>query len=287
MASRFGNIRERADGGIAGTVRRNFSILFSSDPLAGAENVSPNGASFGVTLTQPIAIPASALNCEITSVQASIWNTSPNISPEFGNNIFNYTTVSAPAGTFNIAIDEGLYSLDGLQSFLSARFANNGHNSSLFTFAGNEATQTVVMTVLTAGDSANFNVPNSVSSILGFNPIVYTAPSALFNFFGQNIASFNRVNSYVIASNIVSSGVPVNANARGIVAVVPITVPPGSQINYGPNNLIWADAHELIGNSVRNFRFDLLDQSLRPAPTAETWQVVLSIRYDEIIRSNQ
>ena len=58
-------------------------------------------------------------------------------------------------------------------------------------------------------DGIDFTFANSVNTVLGFAATVITAPSASFSFFSTNTASFNRVNSYIIASNLVSAGIPV------------------------------------------------------------------------------
>jgi hypothetical protein len=84
----------------------------------------------------------------------------------------------------------------------------------------------------------------------------------------------------LIRSNLVSQGIPVNSIGQGIIAQVPITVPPGSQINYSPFNPIPVDASELIGIGKNTFSFSLCDQNLRATPTAgETWNFVVVLNY--------
>ena len=86
-----------------------------------------------------------ALACELGVVTASIWNNSPNIGPGLGpagvdDNKFQYTTSTAPAGTYSITLPTGLYSLAAISSYMSSRFVNNGHASNLFVFSGQAAT---------------------------------------------------------------------------------------------------------------------------------------------------
>ena len=84
----------------------------------------------------------------------------------------------------------------------------------------------------------------------------------------------------MIQSTLVSQGININNIGAGIIASVPITVAPGSQINYEPKNPIPIDGSELIGQSKNAFTFSLLDQALRSAPTAgEQWSFVVVIRY--------
>ena len=137
---------------------------------------------------------------------------SPNIAATFGNNNFTFTTSVAPAGTHSITIPDGLYSVAALNSYLSSQFVNLGYPSNLITIGGNDATGQSTLTFLTNGDSVDFTVATSVASLMGFNAAVLTAPSANYTFFSDNPAQFNRVNSYIIASNIVANGSTVNAN---------------------------------------------------------------------------
>ena len=71
---------------------KEINIFFSSSELSGATDVSSDGSRFSVLLDNPIKIPQNALNCSLGVVQASIWNTSPNISVLYKNNKFNFTT---------------------------------------------------------------------------------------------------------------------------------------------------------------------------------------------------
>jgi hypothetical protein len=180
----------------------------SSNPTSGAENVSTDGSRFEVNLNSALLVPADAKSLELCVSQAAIWNTSPNIAASFGNNLFRYTTYTAPAGTYDIVILDGLWSLLGLGSYLSTQFVNNGHSAGLFTLSGLASTQKSVLTVATAGDSVDLaSAPNAVGTLLGFTADV-AAPTASFNAFSQEIASFNRNNSYTIQSNICNGSEP-------------------------------------------------------------------------------
>jgi len=88
--------------------------------------VNEDGNEFQVTLNTPLTIPASAVNCQAGVIQASVWNTSPNIAVDFTNNSFRFTTAVAPAGTYTITIPDGLESVAGLNSYLSGQFVNLG-----------------------------------------------------------------------------------------------------------------------------------------------------------------
>ena len=200
----------------------------------------------------------------------------------FGNNVFSYTTSSAPAGTYAVSVPEGLYSLNALGAYLNNAFTNNGHSASLFVLSGDDATQKSIVTISTIGDSVNFAVANSIGLLLGFGNVVITAAVAGENEYSENAASFNRVDGYYVRSNIVSGGLPVNSTTTGIIASIPITVGPGQVINYEPTNPVWVDASDLIGRGRQNRSFGLIDQLSRPTPTAgEVYSLVLMLRWTE------
>lgn len=263
------------------------SYFFSSDTTVGATQVQNNGSTFAVALNTPIAIPKGAVDCTIGINSAAIWYVNPNISAALGNNQFRFTTSQAPAGTYTITLQDGLYSLDGLNSTLSNEIVNLGLPANLFVISGDDATQSTIITYSTAGDSIDFTIPNSLRNILGFNSLVYTAPSADFNLYSPNPAAFNADNSYLISTDLISVGLSINNQSYGILVNVPITAAPGSQIIYSPQNIVWTDASDIIGNQKQFVRFRLTNQSLVPINTVgETWQFTLVIKW-KLILSNE
>ena len=270
---------------MAALLERTVSYIFNSDPASGSQNLSADGSTFQVTLNDPIKIPAGAVNCTAGVIQASPWNSSPNIAAAFGNNLFRFTTTVAPTGTYTITIPDGLYSVAGLNAYLSGQFANLGLPANLISISGNDATQKSVVTILTVGDSINFTIANSVRTVLGFNPGVITAPSASYSFFSDNAASFNRINNFIITSNIVSVGIPINSQSQGVIASIPISSAPGSQISYSPQNVVWFGANELIGQPKVNLQFSLRDQDLRPVIAVDYYSFTLCIRFTVLLSS--
>ena len=269
-------------------IEKQVTMLFSSDPLVGAESVSPDGSQFITTLDVPFSVPSAAMSCTAGVVAASVWNTSPNISAAFTNNQLSFVTTVAPAGPYTIVIDQGLYSLDALGSYISIQMQNLGLPPDLIQFSPNNATQRVGLTLSTLGDSVLIGAPGSVGQILGWPagspPIV--APVAGWTVFGPNEASLNRVNSYAIQSDFCTSGIQINGSSRGIMASLPINVGPGRQINYAPAQISWFDASELIGRPKQAVRLALLDQDLRPTPTSgDYWSMALVIKWSVLLSS--
>lgn len=258
---------------------QSIPLIVNSSVGAGAENVSADGSTFQITLYDPISIPKGAVNCKAGVVSAAIWNTSYNIAAAYGNNRFEFTTSVAPANTYTWTIPDGLYSVAGLNGYLSSQFVNTGLPANLITLSGDMATQKSIITFLTSGDSINFTIANSIREVLGFDAAIITAPSANYSFYSDNTAQFNRINSFIISSNLVSRGIPVNSNSQGIIGTVPISMPPGSQIAYSPQNVVWFSAKELIGQNKLNMRFSLLDQDLRPVQVVDPYSFTLVIEY--------
>jgi len=268
-------------------LKRTVSISFNSDPISGSILQSADGSVFSVDLNRPLMFDrANTLSVEASILQASIWNTSPNISALFStpNNAFNFTTSAIPAGNYTIVFPDGLYSLSGIGAYISAQLVNLGLPASLFTFSGNDPTQQSIITFQLLADEIDFSVPNSIGPLLGFstaaldNPVI--ALVAGYAAFSQSTAQLNRNNSYQIRSNLISGGIQVNAIQGGILTNVPIDSSPGTQINYQPQNLIWFSADELIGNGKQSLIFYLQNQSGQPTPTAgDYWSFVISLRY--------
>lgn len=273
------------------SVPYELTVLFSSDPAQGASPVGTDGSRFSIEMDSPLSLGdpdnlgrrPTAVSLAVT--RASIWNTSPNISPEvgFANNIFPFRS---GGNAYTIAVPEGLYSLSALDSYLSSQFVNLGLSAGLIRLAANDATQSSVIVFENAGDAVDFRPVSggglsgaTLRTVLGFDAALYTAPSDGFSIQSPNPAAFNRVNSYLISSTAVN-GLVVNSNTTGVLSQVPIDVPPGSQITYDPRNIIRVPCPELAYGGRQRWDFALLDQSGRPAPTGgEYWTFVVTIRY--------
>lgn len=255
------------------------SYVFSSDPALGAINISPDGSEFTVAMNNPIVIPHGVIDCKLDVIAASIWNVSPNIAAAFGNNKFYFTQNLTP---YSVTIPDGLYSLPQLNNFLSRFFVNNGLNKNQIVFTGDESTQKTVITFNYTGTQIDFTLPNTIRTILGFNSqlVPNSGPSTIQgeNYISNNIATFNRINSFYVKSNLVNNGLPLNGTPGNIIAQIPITSAPGSQINYSPQNVISVSARNLIGNTMQSCTFTLLDDRLRNVNTlGEYWSITLHI----------
>ena len=122
-------------------IKQSVSLVFNSDPTAGAQNVSDGKSAFEVTLDDPLEIPQNAMGCTAAITNAAIWNTAFNISASFSNNKLRFTTSVAPAGSYTLTIEDGLYSVAGLNSFLSSQFVNLTLPANLISIGGNSHTK--------------------------------------------------------------------------------------------------------------------------------------------------
>jgi hypothetical protein len=220
-------------------------------------------------------------------LQAAVWNTSPNIAAGFDNNHLSFTYAEI---RHDFIIPDGLYSLTDLNTTISRMLANNYLPSNLFLLSGDQSTQKTVITYTAEGVRIDFDVPNSIRTVLGFND--RQSPPAGDSVAGQSdfsdtTAVFNRINSLFVRSSMVNNGLPLNNVGTGIIAAIPISAPPGSQINYTPSNPIPVDANNLIGNSLQVINFDLLDQDLRFVSTVgDYWSITLAIKYKILLTAD-
>ena len=251
---------------MAVVINKVWSAFFNSNPASGSTNQSEDGSKFSVTLNNPLRLPESVVSCKMGVVSASIWNSSPNLSAAFNNNEFRFTVSSTQ---YLITIPDGLYSLSDLSAYLTSQFSIRGLSPPPFSFSANEPTGQVIITYRDATLSLDFT-GNSVGVILGFPSATYPYPQATGGvLYSPAVAKLNRNNSYLIKTTLVSSGIPLNSSAQGIISSIPI--PAGSVnslIAYNPPQILWFDCSELIGSTKSNFSFELTNENLQPTPTS-------------------
>lgn len=268
------------------------SYLFSSDPENGALNVNNNGSTFDVSLNSPIQVPRDAHGATIEVVSSHIWYTVPNISNVIGNDkLYIITDHPDPLGdpipggpNFEITIPKGLYSVEALAVAIQRELVNIGLPEDLIELTGDYASQRSVLTFNSGGFDVqlDFTKADSFREILGFDArLVPLAPVPNGHFeLGDTVAEFNRVNSFLITTSLISSGIPVNNIGSGVIAQVPIDVESGHQINFHPFNPLRCSADELVGRSVNYLSFALQDQKRRLVDTNdEKFSFNLVLRY--------
>jgi hypothetical protein len=272
-------------------LEKQLSFIFSSNPNNGAQSVSADGSSFSVQLNNTIALPAEAIYATLEVQSANIWWSVPNLSASLNNNTLHIYSEwiaddgGVPAGypNYTITIPDGLYGLTELSAAIARELVNQGLPSDLFRLTGDDSTQ---KTILTFGydqvTTLDFTQANTFREILGFDSrFVPTTPkTAGWSEYSDNVARFNQISSFLINTDLISDGIPVNNTSSGTIANVLIDVTPGSLINYAPVISVKANADQLIGKSTNFFSFRLTDQDRRAVNTnSEYWSLTVVIKY--------
>ena len=265
-------------------VPEEISLLVSSNPYAGASNVSKDGSYFEIQLQDGLKIPKDALNVNISVEETAIWWTVPNIIT--GENDKLHITgpdTNDITQTAVIVIPQGLYDLSGLNQAVLRELEQAGFKTDpdpLITLTPDEATQKVELRFNYLTVSVDFTQPDTFREMLGFNAQVYTTPIAPETILAPNVAAFNTVNYFLVHSDLTNQGIRFNNDYNQTVSQVLIDVSPGSQIVSRPFNPAKVSAQELTGTTRTNLRFWLTDDKNRRVNTnGEYWTARIVIRY--------
>jgi hypothetical protein len=273
---------------------RKACYIFSSSPSQGASNIRDNASRFTVQMNYPLFIPNGSKNATCEVVQANIWNTSPNISPSFDNDMF-----VAYDGTnmIYIKIDKGLYDIQTLTAQLELQWdsylASDGKTAAkiswanLFTITGNDSTQKVSIQFETDNKTDTYIdwKQSTIRDILGFD--ITSAQKPLVSkgsITAQYIADFNNLNAYYLHSDLVGQGIPTNSIYGQVISVIPVTAAPGNLIVYqGQYENLFADCDNLIGsiNGRSTFSFWLTTENNQAIDmNGEEYSFTLMFKWD-------
>jgi hypothetical protein len=265
------------------TIPEEISMIVSSDPINGATNISSDGSYFEVQLQDGLSIPKDALNVNISVEEATIWWSVPNVIT--GENDKMYITGPDTADVITnyvITLPQGLYDLSGINSAIARELEIAGAKidpDPLITLSPDEATQRVQIRFNYATVSIDFQPNDTFRTILGFNSAIYT-PVPNNPVLAPNVAAFNRVNYFLIHSDLTNKGIRFNNNYNQTIGQVLIDVAPGSQIVSRPFNPARINAQELAGSSRTNLRFWITDDEDRRVNTNnEYWSARVVIHY--------
>ena len=106
------------------------SFYFSTDSRDDPNvTISADGSSMSINLDNPIEISRASVHSTLEVLSANIWNVSPNISAQFGNNTLTYyiNTILQK----NIVLPDGQYSLSSINQAISNEFQNRGQSPNL------------------------------------------------------------------------------------------------------------------------------------------------------------
>ena len=262
-------------------LQKEVNFIVSSDPINGAINISSDGSSFGVALDQPLVIPDNAENITLQVYTATIWWTVPNIITGVNDKIRIEEPGVNGGVLFDVFIPQGLYDLVGLSAAIEREVVDAGYTAGIFTFAGDTATQKVVITFNVASTRIDFSVAGTFRDILGYNSQILSNLLVVGKtFLADNVARFNVLEYFLMTTDLVDSGLRVNNRWNQIMARVYIDVAPGSQITYTPFRPATSSCNKLRGQKITTMRFTLTDQNNILVNTAgESYSAEISIKY--------
>jgi hypothetical protein len=253
-------------------IPEEISMIVSSDPAAGAINISPDGSYFEIQLQDGLQIPKEALNINIAVEEATVWWVVPNIIT--GENDKMYITgpdVGDVVQNYVVTIPQGLYDLSGINQAILRELENQGAKidpDPLITLTPDEPTQKVEIRFSYPTVSVDFTQADTPRDILGFNSqVLGPYPGAPVSILADNVAAFNQINYFLIHSDLTNKGIRFNNNYSQTIAQVLIDVPPGSQIVSTPQNPAKINAPELGGAKRTNLRVWLTDDKDRRVNT--------------------
>lgn len=255
-------------------------LLLSSSSASGAFNVTTGKDAFDAYIERDVKIPNNAKQVTVEVNSASVWFTHYNISASLANNLL-YLDVSGDA-VYTVTLEDGLYDLSSIAHAINVSLVNQGLTSNIITFTGDTATNRVVINFSAAGLRIDFSAANTCREILGFasavTPVAYTTAST--SVYGASKAVFNHVDHFLIHSDVVSSGIPINGTFSNVIARVLIDVSPGRMISYTPNEPIRVPAPELAGANITKVHSSITDQDNGTLDfNDEDWNYLLVIRY--------
>jgi hypothetical protein len=260
-------------------------MLVTSDPSAGATNLSADGSSFNIVLDEPLTIPYNAINITIAVEQSTVWWVIPNIIQNVNDKLYiTCPNVANVLTNYVVTITQGLYDLTSLNTSIQTELESQGAKidpEPVISFNPDSATQRVSMRFAYPSMSVDFTQPQTFREILGFDPLVYqNLLIAPFSILAPNVASFNQVNYFLIHSDLCSRGIRFNGNYNQTISQVLINVPPGSQIVYAPFNPAIVTCPDLAGIKRTRVKFWLTDDKDRLVNTnSEYWSARLTIKY--------
>ena len=240
----------------------------------GASNVSRSKDEFSVILQPPLHLPRKAYNVYLRVNQASIWNTTPNVIDGTNNRLY----VSEDAGVTYVMllIPSGLYGVSELNTAILRALENVGY-ANLFTITADFPTQKTVINFTTADTKIDFTQALTLRDILGFDSKVVTG--APLNQLGDKEANFNTVNSFIIRTDLVDTGISVNGRGTQACAIVPITALPGSLINYQPTNPPNIPCERLSYGPQQMVTVSVTNEIGEKVIMIDEWSVVIEVVY--------
>jgi len=255
-------------------------FLMSSNTQLGAVNKNSLGSSFQINFDSPYMYDAKAKTITMELLEVECFFNQPNVSVVINNYRFEVTgrnNVNVLI-TALISIPDGLYDPSSLNIALQTELNGAGILNDQIVFTGNQATNKIDITLNSNGAEINFNNINyhGMADLLGFDYIAYTAVLAGAVFSSTREPTFNKLQYFLITSNITSSGTRFNGKNTSIIGRVLITGSANFQLINEPQHPYSHDLTFMKGRVVNNLTFELRDDLLQ---LVETRGENFSLRY--------
>lgn len=265
-----------------GYLEYQLPFIFNSSEEAGAQGITEDGSSFHVILDQPIFIPREAKNVSLSVSTSTIWNSVYNIEKDVNDKVsVSYNTGIVVVKT--ITVEAGLYDLDHLAEEIGRELLAAGWPQDLFTLVPDNASQKSVIQINYSGVQIDFTIAENFAEILGFEErlVPLLGDSAGIEYHkSDTTANFNKLDYFLIHSDLVSRGIRVNSQYSSVIELTPVTSAVGSQIINTPNIVQHIPTPELAGERRKTVRLWLTDQDNKRVDTnGEIWSVRVVIHY--------
>ena len=214
--------------------------------------VSSNKTRFNTRFNPPMQLDKNK-KYEMALVNLETYYSFPNI--DASNNYFRY---SPDGGTtwVDIFIPEGSYDIVDINDTIQQKMRQNGHYDSVnedyyITISANANTLKAVM-ILDNNYQVDFRQAHSVSSVLGFNNVIYTTNYQE----SENVVNILSVNSLYVNTDIIA-GSYVNGSQRNTIYSFFPNVSPGYKIVETPVNLVYLP---VVLDTIHSLEVSLTDQ---------------------------
>ena len=267
-------------------LQKEFSMIISSDIDTGAINKSSDGSRFEIQLENGMEIPKGAHNCTIQVVNATIWNSVPNVITDANDRItINGINTSDVGTTYTVTLPQGLYNLEQINSTIEYSLRDSGGKFDplpMVSFTANEASNKVEMHVNYDGVQVDFSAARTIGQMLGFASTTFGdyagAPDTIL---ATSVATLNAIDYFLIHSDLTTTGMRLNNSYNQTIAQALIDVSPGSQIISQPNHPPKIQCPHLIGSTRSHINFWLTDHQNEAVNTqGENYSMQIVVKYD-------
>lgn len=260
------------------------AIFLSSDSTVSGNviNKSSDGSTFTVIMQPALTIPNIAQNIKCYTPETKFWYAFKNISSAKANNKFYITDNAGIPTKYTLTIDDGLYSLDDLNSALNYQVTSAGLPSNTLTLIADNATGKVIFT-LTTGYQIYFG-SNSMNVLLGCNAL-QKIPSGglttgLYSEKAPNVATFSALTSVLFHCSLISNSI-LNGRGSDVIASVAPAVSVGSLQIDRPYNPIKIPCQNLYNLQIGQIMMYLTDQNGNLLDTnSENFEITIVIEYE-------